>query len=130
MDWQELTDLTHGRPFVVERVRLADSGVVVEGEFEPPQLAQLSLDDQVTLQGSDFMGGTGVLYGKAHSGDKYSYRDLVSMLFRYSDNTAWQALRRSLSASAIDSYAASIGAPSCHQLSDNCTAREAGVDQG
>ncbi|GLY76102.1 DUF2089 domain-containing protein [Actinoallomurus iriomotensis] len=47
MDWQELTDLTHGRPFVVERVRLADSGVVVEGRFEPPQLAQLSVDDQV-----------------------------------------------------------------------------------
>ncbi|MGI5228859.1 DUF2089 domain-containing protein [Actinoallomurus sp. CA-142502] len=47
VDWQELTDLTHGRPFVVERVRLADSGVVVEGRFEPPQLAQLSVDDQV-----------------------------------------------------------------------------------
>lgn len=47
MDWQELTDLTQGRPFVVERVRLTGSGVVVEGEFEPPQLAQLSVDDQV-----------------------------------------------------------------------------------
>jgi hypothetical protein len=47
VDWQELTDLTRGRPFTVERVRLADSGVVVEGQFEPPQLAQLSVDDQV-----------------------------------------------------------------------------------
>ncbi|MFR9779708.1 DUF2089 domain-containing protein [Micromonospora sp. MS34] len=47
MDWQELTDLTRGQPFVVERVRLAGSGVVVEGQFEPPQLAQLSADDQV-----------------------------------------------------------------------------------
>ena len=47
MDWQELTDLTRGQPFVVERVRLADSGIAVEGEFEPPQLAQLSGDDQV-----------------------------------------------------------------------------------
>jgi hypothetical protein len=47
VDWQELTDLTHGQPFVVERVRLAGSGVVVEGQFEPPQLAQLSVDDQV-----------------------------------------------------------------------------------
>lgn len=47
MDWQELTDLTHGQPFVVERVRLADSGIAVEGQFEPPQLAQLSGDDQV-----------------------------------------------------------------------------------
>ncbi|MEU8299636.1 hypothetical protein AB0C04_20445 [Micromonospora sp. NPDC048909] len=46
MDWQELTDLTGGQPFVVERVRLAGSGVVVEGQFEPPQLAQLSVDDR------------------------------------------------------------------------------------
>jgi hypothetical protein len=47
MEWQELTDLTRGRPFVVERVRLVDSGVAVEGSFELPQLAQLSPDDQV-----------------------------------------------------------------------------------
>jgi hypothetical protein len=47
VDWQELTDLTHGQRFVVERVRLAGSDVVIEGQFEPPQLAQLSVDDQV-----------------------------------------------------------------------------------
>lgn len=47
MDWQELTDLTRGQSFVVERVRLAGNGVVIEGQFEPPQLAQLSGDDQV-----------------------------------------------------------------------------------
>ena len=46
MEWQELTNLTRGQPFVVERVRLA-GGVAIEGEFEPPQLAQLSLEDQV-----------------------------------------------------------------------------------
>ncbi|MFC7531518.1 DUF2089 domain-containing protein [Actinoplanes sp. GCM10030250] len=47
MDWQELTDLTQGKPFTVERVRLGGNGVVIEGRFEPPQLAQLSVDDQV-----------------------------------------------------------------------------------
>jgi hypothetical protein len=47
VDWQELTDLTRGQPFVVERVRLTGNGVAVEGQFEPPQLAQLSGDDQV-----------------------------------------------------------------------------------
>jgi len=46
MDWQELTNLTRGRPLVVERVRLADS-VAIEGAFELPQLAQLSAEDQV-----------------------------------------------------------------------------------
>jgi hypothetical protein len=47
VDWQELTDLTRGQAFVVERVRLAGSGIAVEGQFEPPQLAQLSVEDQV-----------------------------------------------------------------------------------
>ncbi|MCP2342464.1 DUF2089 domain-containing protein [Actinomadura rupiterrae] len=42
-----MTDLTRGREFVVERVRLVDGGVAIEGEFEPPQLARLGVDDQV-----------------------------------------------------------------------------------
>ena len=46
-DWQELTAVTHGRPLVVERVRLADSDIAVEGSFELPQLARLSAEDQV-----------------------------------------------------------------------------------
>lgn len=47
MDWPELTNLTRGQPFVVERVRLAGSGVAIEGEFALPQLAQLNVEDQV-----------------------------------------------------------------------------------
>src|SRR5437764_15272518 len=47
MDWQERTNLARGQPLVVERVRLTDTGVVVEGAFELPQLAQLSVEDQV-----------------------------------------------------------------------------------
>jgi hypothetical protein len=47
LDWQDLTNLTRDEPFVVERVRLARSGVVIEGRFDPPQLAQLSVEDQV-----------------------------------------------------------------------------------
>jgi hypothetical protein len=47
MDWQELTSLTGGRPIVVERVRLTGSDIAIEGAFEPPQLAQLTVEDQV-----------------------------------------------------------------------------------
>src|ERR1700753_1328402 len=47
VDWQELTELTRGQAFVVERVRLVASGIAVEGQFDPPQLAQLSVEDQV-----------------------------------------------------------------------------------
>ncbi len=45
--WQELTRLTQGQPIVVERVRLREKDVAIEGTFELPQLAQLSAEDQV-----------------------------------------------------------------------------------
>jgi len=48
-DWQELTQLTQGAPMVVERVRLADRDIVVEGEFELPQLARLPVEDQIFI---------------------------------------------------------------------------------
>src|SRR5215475_12337222 len=44
-DWQELTKLTQGAPLVVERVRLGD--IAIEGQFELPQLARLTMEDQV-----------------------------------------------------------------------------------
>ena len=46
-DWQELTRLTGGAPFVVERVRLAGKDIAIEGAFAPPQLARLSGEDQI-----------------------------------------------------------------------------------
>ena len=48
-EWQELTRLTQGAPLLVERVRLADSGIAIEGEFELPPLARLSAEDQVFI---------------------------------------------------------------------------------
>ena len=48
-DWQELTRLTGGQPFVVERVRLVGKDIAIEGAFAPPQLARLSADDQVFI---------------------------------------------------------------------------------
>ncbi len=46
-EWQELTQLTQGRAIVVERVRLADKDIAIEGAFELPQLARLNLEDQI-----------------------------------------------------------------------------------
>ena len=46
-EWSELVQLTQGRSMVVERVRLEDRDVVIEGAFELPQLARLSAEDQV-----------------------------------------------------------------------------------
>src|SRR5271157_5285866 len=47
MDWQELTQLTQGQPMVIERVRLTEENIVIDGSFDLPQLARLSQEDQV-----------------------------------------------------------------------------------
>ena len=46
-NWSELTDLTRGAAFVVERVRLVDTDIAIEGQFDLPSLACLSTEDQV-----------------------------------------------------------------------------------
>ena len=46
-DWHELTRLVGLAPIEVERVRLVESGVAIEGPFTLPPLAQLSGEDQV-----------------------------------------------------------------------------------
>lgn len=46
-DWQELTRLTQGLPIIVERVRLTDKRIAIEGDFDLPPLAKLTAADQV-----------------------------------------------------------------------------------
>ncbi len=46
-EWNELTKMTRGKPVTVERVRVVDSGIAIEGSFVPPPLASLSAEDQV-----------------------------------------------------------------------------------
>ena len=46
-DWQTLTRLTGGSPFYIERVRLADQEIAIDGRFDVPPLARLAADDQV-----------------------------------------------------------------------------------
>ena len=46
-DWQELTKLTRGAAFTVERVKMKDSAISLEGSFELPPLARLTMEDQM-----------------------------------------------------------------------------------
>jgi hypothetical protein len=48
-DWHELTRLSQGQPMVVEKVRLTEKDIAIEGRFELPQLARLSQEDQVFI---------------------------------------------------------------------------------
>lgn len=46
-DWQELTRLVGTSRIVIDRVRVVDSGIAIEGPFSLPPLAQLAAEDQV-----------------------------------------------------------------------------------
>ena len=48
-EWSELTKITQGANLTIERVRLSDSQITIEGEFELPRLARLSAEDQVFI---------------------------------------------------------------------------------
>ncbi len=46
-DWKQLTDLTNDQEISVKEVQVKESGICIQGEFELPPLAKLSMDDQV-----------------------------------------------------------------------------------
>jgi hypothetical protein len=46
-EWNELTKMTQGKQLEIERVRVVDSGMAIEGSFKLPPLAGLSAEDQV-----------------------------------------------------------------------------------
>ena len=46
-DWQQLTDLTQNKEISIERVKIIESGITIDGSFELPPLAQLNMEDQI-----------------------------------------------------------------------------------
>lgn len=48
-DWQELTKLTRGSSIIIERVKLVEKEIALEGQFELPPLARLTMEDQIFI---------------------------------------------------------------------------------
>jgi hypothetical protein len=46
-DWQELTKFTRGASLLVERIKLKEDDIVLEGSFDLPPLARLTMEDQI-----------------------------------------------------------------------------------
>ena len=46
-EWQELLRMAQGSPMVIERVRLHEKQISIEGQFLLPELARLAMEDQV-----------------------------------------------------------------------------------
>jgi len=48
-DWQEILRIAQGSQLIIDRVRIPEKGITVDGPFVLPQLARLSLEDQVFI---------------------------------------------------------------------------------
>jgi hypothetical protein len=48
-DWQDLLRMAEGCSLVVERVRLPEKQIAIEGEFVLPELARFGFEDQVFI---------------------------------------------------------------------------------
>jgi hypothetical protein len=48
-DWHDLLRIAQGSPLVIERVKIPEKQIAVEGEFTLPELARLTLEDQVFI---------------------------------------------------------------------------------
>jgi hypothetical protein len=48
-DWQDLLRIAHGASLVVEKVRIPEKQIAIEGQFTLPELARLTLEDQVFI---------------------------------------------------------------------------------
>ena len=48
-DWQDVLRIAQGFPLIVKRVSIPERQIAIEGEFTLPELARLSLEDQVFI---------------------------------------------------------------------------------
>lgn len=101
-DWKDLTRMTGGARMVVERVRLPETQMAIEGAFELPPIAQLPFEDQVFV----------AAFVRSHGSIKEMER-----LFGVSYPTIKNRLHR-ISAVLDPSLAVESAAPSRHEVLD------------
>jgi hypothetical protein len=45
--WKKLTSMTNGKKFHITRVQVPEDDITIEGKFQLPPLAELSMEDQI-----------------------------------------------------------------------------------
>ena len=132
---QKTNDLTgvYGL-YVIDLTTGFGYGVNEDEEFEPASLnklpvmagiyleeekGSLSLEAKYRLRNDDKVGGAGSLYSKPE-GFEITYRDLIRLMGKQSDNTAFNILKNTLDAETIESTLDKIGMEST-SLSENKT---------
>src|SRR5262244_2796328 len=90
-EWEVLAKLVGQAPIEVERVRLVENGVAIEGPFKLPPLAQLGTEDQV------FVAAFVRCHGSIKQMEKYfgvSYPTIKNRLNRIGEGLAFVEIAR------------------------------------
>lgn len=98
-------DVNGDEPFVsASIIKLAILGTLLD----QAQTGALSLDDSVTVDPSDVVGGTGVIQTSG-AGGSYTYRQLAAYMIQDSDNIATNLIIDAVGMPAVNEYASEIG---------------------
>lgn len=98
-------DVNGDKPFVsASIIKLAILGTLLD----QAQSGVLSLDDVVTVDPSDIVGGTGVIQASG-AGGSYAYRQLAAYMIQDSDNVATNLIIDAVGMSAVNEFASDIG---------------------
>lgn len=98
-------DVNGDEPFVsASIIKLAILGTLLD----QAQSGALSLDDSVTVDPSDVVGGTGVIQASG-AGGSYTYRQLAAYMIQDSDNIATNLIIDAVGMPAVNEYARGIG---------------------
>lgn len=98
-------DVNGDEPFVsASIIKLAILGTLLD----QAQSGALSLDDSVTVDPSDVVGGTGVIQASG-AGGSYTYRQLAAYMIQDSDNIATNLIIDAVGMPAANEYASEIG---------------------
>jgi beta-lactamase class A len=81
---------------------------VMAAMFAESEKGTINLDEKYTLQSSDKVGGSGSLYGKP-VGYEITYRNILALMGKQSDNTAFRIARNKLGDAKVNEYIKKYG---------------------
>lgn len=85
-DWQDISKFIKGKDVIIERVRIVDDDIAIEGRFSLPHLIRLSSDDQI------FIAAFVRCHGSIKQMEKYfgvSYPTIKNRLNRISESLSF-----------------------------------------
>ena len=98
----------------------------IVGLYKEAEAGKISLDTKYSLKSTDKVGGSGSLYAKP-TGTIYTYRELVNLMGKQSDNTAFNVIRKILGDEKINAVAKEIGMTSTSLNDNSTTAKDMGT---